>query len=38
MADQLTHLPQVPHVYASVKQVSIGSDIGLLPIRRQAII
>ena len=35
---QLTNFPLVPHIYASVNQVSIGSDNGLLPIRRQAII
>ena len=33
----LTHLPLVPHD-ASVNQVSIGSDNGLSPIQRQAII
>ena len=33
----VTHLPQ-NHIYASVNRVSIGSDNGLLPIRRQAII
>ena len=37
-ASVLTHLPQC-HIYAaSVNQVSIGSDNGLSPIRRQAII
>ena len=34
----LTHLPLVQHIYASVNQVSIGSDNGLRPIWRQAII
>ena len=34
----LTHLPLVPYIYASVNQVSIGSDNGLSPIWRQAII
>ena len=34
---ELTHLPLVLH-HASVNQVSIGSDNGLSPIRRQAII
>ena len=34
----LTHLPLVPHIYASVNRVSIGSDNGLSPIRHQAII
>ena len=33
----VTHLPQ-DHIYASVNRVSIGSDNGLLPIRRQAFI
>ena len=32
----LTHLP-LCHIYASVKWVSIGSDNGLSPVRRQAI-
>ena len=32
--NELTHLHLVPHIY----QVSIGSDNGLLPIQRQAII
>ena len=39
---QLTHPPPPPppqcHIYASVNRVSIGSDNGLSPIRRQAII
>ena len=35
---QLTVFPLVQHIYASVNQVSIGSDNGLSPIRRQAII
>ena len=30
--------PLVPHIYASVNWISIGSDNGLSPIRRQAII
>ena len=34
----LIHLSLVPHIYASVNQVSIGSDDGLSPIWRQAII
>ena len=34
----LTHLPLVLHIYVSVNQVSIDSDNGLSPIRRQAII
>ena len=34
----LTHLPLVPYIYASENWVSIGSDNGLSPIRRQAII
>ena len=34
----LTPLPLVPHIYASVNWVSIGSDNGLSPIRCQAII
>ena len=29
--------PIVPHIYASLNRVSIGSDNGLSPIRRQAI-
>ena len=33
-----THLPLVLHIYASVNQVSTGSDNGLLPIQHQAII
>ena len=33
----LTHLPLVPHIYASVNWVRIGSDNGLSPVRRQAI-
>ena len=33
-----THLPLVPHIYASVNQISIGSDNGLSPIRSHAII
>ena len=33
-----THLPLVPPIYASVNWVSICSDNGLLPIRRQVII
>ena len=35
---ELTHLPLVPHIYASVNWVSIGSDNGLWSIRHQAII
>ena len=34
----LTHLPLVPHIYASMNRVSIGSDDGLSPIPHQAII
>ena len=34
----LTLLPLVPHIYASVNRVRIGSDNGLSPIRRQTII
>ena len=34
----ITHLPLVPYIYASVNRVSIGSDNGLSPSRRQAII
>ena len=34
----LTHHTLVPHIYVSVNHVSIGSDNGLAPIRRQAII
>ena len=35
----LTHFPLVPHIsYATENWVSIGSDNGLSPIRRQAII
>ena len=33
----LTHLPLVPHICVS-ELVSIGSDNGLSPIQRQAII
>ena len=33
----LTHLPLVPHIHASVNRVTIVSDYGLSPIRRQAI-
>ena len=33
----LTHFPLLPHIYASVNWVSIGSDNGLSPSRRQAI-
>ena len=33
----LTHVLLIPH-YASVNRVSIGSDNGLSPFRRQAII
>ena len=33
-----THLPLVPHIYASVNWVNIVSDNGLSPGRRQAII
>ena len=33
----LTHLPLVLHIYASVNWVSVGSGNGLSPIRRQAI-
>ena len=36
-SSELSHLPYC-HIYASVNQVSIGSDNGLSPIRRQAII
>ena len=34
----LTHLPLVPHTYASVGRINIGSDNGLSPIGRKAII
>ena len=34
----LPHLPLVPYIYASVNRVSIASDNGLSPVRRQAII
>ena len=34
----LTHLPLVPHIYASVNWVIIGSGNGMSPVRRQAII
>ena len=34
---QLTHLPQC-HIYASVNWVSVGSDNGLAPGRREAIV
>ena len=34
----LTHLPLMPHIYVSVNEVSIGSDNGSVPIRRQSII
>ena len=33
----LTHLPLVPHIYASVHWAGIGSDNGLSPVRHQAI-
>ena len=33
-----SHLPLVPHIYASMNRVSIGSDNGLSPKRRKAII
>ena len=33
----LIHLPK-GHIYAALNQVSIGSDNGLSPIQRQAII
>ena len=33
-----THLPLVPHIYASVNWINFGSDNGLSPIRHQAII
>ena len=36
--NMLTRLPLMPHIYASVNRVSIGSDNGLPPIRRQAFI
>ena len=36
--EQLRHLSLVPHIYARVNRGSIGSDTGLSPIRRQAII
>ena len=35
--DELTHLPLVLHLYASVNWVSIGSDNGLSPVSFQAI-
>ena len=35
---QLTHLPLVPHIHALINWVSIGSNNGLSPIWRQAII
>ena len=35
--DELSRLPLVPYIYASVNWVSIGSDNGLSPVRRQAI-
>ena len=34
----LTHVPLVPHIYASVNLVGVGSGNGLSPVRRQAII
>ena len=34
----LTHLPLVPHIYASVNLISIGLGNGFLPIQCQAII
>ena len=34
----LTHLPLVPHIYASTNRVNIGLDNGLSPFRCQAII
>ena len=37
MGIMLTHLPLVPHMYASVNWINIGSGKGLAPIRRQAI-
>ena len=37
-ASQVTHLPLVLHIYASVNWHSIGSDNDLSPIWRQAII
>ena len=37
MRIMLTHLPLVPHMYASVNWINIGSGKGLAPIRRQAI-
>ena len=36
--NELTHLPNAAYIYASVNQVGIGSDNGLLPIWCQAII
>ena len=33
----LTHLPLMPHIYATTNRVSIGWDNGLSPIRRPAI-
>ena len=32
--DELTHLPLVPHIYASVNWARIGSGNGLSPVRR----
>ena len=34
----LIRLPLVPHKYAWVNRVNVGSDNGLSPIRRQVII
>ena len=34
----LTHLTLVPHIYTSVNRISVGSDNGLSPVRRQAIV
>ena len=35
---RITPLPLILHIYASVNRASIGSDYGLSPMRRQAII
>ena len=37
MFTSLTHLSRVPHAYASVNWLSLGSGNGLSPVRRQAI-
>ena len=38
LSNHVNSSPLVPHIYVSVNQVSIGSDNGLSPTRRQAII